>query len=71
MFGVHDWQESVDNPLRSWRETVKEPDFENPTYGEILTLMKLPQEEIIVLNDATDTLDNRPGPPDCYTNIEW
>lgn len=59
IFGIHEWLEPVDNPLRTWREYLKAHKYIAPTYGEVLTAMNIPAEETIIFENAGMSMDTR------------
>tara|TARA_R110001592_G_scaffold16881_9_gene71589 strand:+ start:14855 stop:16396 length:1542 start_codon:yes stop_codon:yes gene_type:complete len=65
IYGIQPWLTSVTKPRRTWEDYIHAPDYQNPTYGEILNAMKLPQEETITFDISDATLDERPTIPKC------
>lgn len=59
IFGVHEWIESADNPLRTWKEYLQAPKYIAPTYREVLTAMNLPSEETVIFENDDLSIDTR------------
>lgn len=56
IYGIHEWLEPVDNPLRTWQEVIYAPKFNAPTYSQIRESMGLSKVENIIFNEHGITL---------------
>ena len=64
-YGVYDWQEPTNNPLRTWKEVVNATKYTTPTYNDTLKAMKLPQEKSITFNTEAISLHSHLAKSKC------
>ncbi|MCB1592869.1 MAG: HTTM domain-containing protein [Alphaproteobacteria bacterium] len=58
IYGVHEWLEPVDNPLRSWLELIRAPKVARPTYRQVLKAMRLPEGATVAFDQNGAELDS-------------